>query len=325
MSPAAPSTQLGGTPQRTGLDALADRHLDWLAIANLVANIGIVVTGAVVRLTGSGLGCPTWPRCTDESYVTHPSMGIHGAIEFGNRMLTFVLAAIALLTFLAAWRAASRGAAWLAFGIGLGVPAQAVIGGITVLTDLNPWIVAFHLLCSLAMIGLCVVLLDHVKHPEVWGPAARATAPSSPALVRRLALATLAVGWVVLYLGTIVTGSGPHAGDENSPRTGLDPARFSHIHAWAVYALVALTVVVLLVARRQRDAALVHAAGTLLAVELAQGVVGYVQYFTDLPIALVALHLLGAAVTSAVLTWVVVRAFRPLTVVAEQDVRVERV
>lgn len=325
MSPAAPSTAPRSTPPRPGLDGLADRHLGWLAVANLVANIGIVVTGAVVRLTGSGLGCPTWPRCTEESYAAHPSMGIHGAIEFGNRLLTFVLAAIALLTFLAAWRATSRRASWIAFGIGLGIPAQAVIGGITVLTDLNPWIVALHLLLSLAMIGLCVVLLDHVRHPEVWGSAARATAPATPPLVRRLTIAAFAVGWVVLYLGTIVTGSGPHAGDENAPRTGLDPATFSHVHAWAVYALVALTVALLVVARRRGDTQLTRAVTALLAVELAQGLVGYVQYFTGLPVGLVALHMLGAAVTSAALTWVVVRAFRPVTIVAEPDVRVARV
>jgi cytochrome c oxidase assembly protein subunit 15 len=252
-------------------------------------------------------------------------MGIHGAIEFGNRLLTFVLAAIALLTFLAAWRATSRRASWIAFGIGLGIPAQAVIGGITVLTDLNPWIVALHLLLSLAMIGLCVVLLDHVRHPEVWGPAARATAPATAPVVRRLTLALFAVGWVVLYLGTIVTGSGPHAGDETAPRTGLDPATFSHLHAWAVYALVALTVALLVVARRRGDTRLTRAVTVLLVVELAQGVVGYVQYFTGLPVGLVALHMLGAAVTSAALTWVVVRAFRPITFVAEPEVRVARV
>ncbi len=159
-----------------------------LAIANLVANIGIVVTGGAVRLTGSGLGCPTWPRCTDESYVPHGELGVHGVIEFGNRMLTFVLAAVAIGCWVAALialrRARARGGSdslpfWLATVVALGVPAQAVVGGITVLTDLNPWIVSFHLLVSMAMIGVCVLLLD-----ELRGPAR----PTAAGGVRALAL-----------------------------------------------------------------------------------------------------------------------------------------
>ena len=139
------------------LDRLA-RYLWPLAVANLLANIGIVVTGAAVRLTGSGLGCPTWPRCSDESYVAHGELGLHGVIEFGNRTLTFLLAAIALLCFLAALGARHRRATRLAFAIGLGIPLQAVIGGITVLTDLNPWIVAGHFLLSMAIIMICIAL-----------------------------------------------------------------------------------------------------------------------------------------------------------------------
>ena len=126
--------------------------------------------------------------------------------------------------------------------IALGIPAQAVIGGITVHTDLNPWVVALHLLVSMAIIGACVLLVDHlVGRPRAWA------APRS----RRAALATFAVGWVVLYLGTVVTGSGPHSGDEDSRRTGLDPGTMSHVHAWAVYALVALTITTLVLARRE--------------------------------------------------------------------------
>lgn len=289
-------------PPPAGRD-LATRWVGPLAVANLVANIGIVLTGGVVRLTGSGLGCPTWPRCTDESFVPHGSLGIHGAVEFGNRLLTFVLAAVALLTFLAAWRAGRRRAARLAFVVGLGIPAQAVIGGITVLTDLNPWIVSLHLLLSLAMVAVCVLLLDVLRHPE---PAATPHAP----VVRRLGLAAMAAGWVVLYLGTVVTGSGPHAGDAEAPRTGLDPELFSRVHAWSVYVLVALTVAMVVVARRHGDALLVRAAVALLVLELAQGVVGYVQYFTGLPIPLVAIHLVGAATTSAALAWVLIRTRR---------------
>ena len=273
-----------------------------LAVANLVANIGIVVTGGAVRLTGSGLGCPTWPRCTDESYVPHGELGVHGVIEFGNRMLTFVLAAVAIGCWIAALialrRARARGGSdslpfWLSTVVALGVPAQAVVGGITVLTDLNPWIVSFHLLVSMAMIGVCVLLLD-----ELRGPVRSAAAGG----VRGLAWAMFAAGWVVLYIGTVVTGSGPHAGDVDSPRTGLDPLQVSQLHADAVFLFIGLTIGLVLVASGLAR----RAAVTLLVVQLAQGAIGFVQYASDLPIVLVGFHLLGAALVSASMTWAVI-------------------
>ncbi len=271
------------------LDRLA-RYLWPLAVANLVANIGIVVTGAAVRLTGSGLGCPTWPRCTDASYVAHGELGIHGAIEFGNRLLTFGLIAVAILCFLAALGSRHRRATRLSVVIGLGIPLQAVIGGITVLTDLNPWIVAGHFLLSMAMIMVCVALLDELRSPD------RGLAPPLP---RSLAWATLAAGWVVLYLGTVVTGAGPHAGDTESPRNGLDPSTVSHLHAYSVYVLVGLTVVLLAVAVRGGHTWLARVTGLVLLIEVMQGVLGWVQYWLDLPVGLVALHMLGAALLAA--------------------------
>ena len=273
----------------TLLDRLA-RYLWPLAIANLVANIGIVVTGAAVRLTGSGLGCPTWPRCTDASYVAHGELGLHGAIEFGNRMLTFALTAVAILCFLAALGSGIRRAKRLALVVVLGIPLQAVIGGITVLTDLNPWIVALHFLLSMAMIMVCVALLDELRSP------ARDAAPTLP---RTLAWTTLGAGWVVLYLGTVVTGAGPHAGDTDSPRNGLAPATVSHLHAYAVYVLVALTVALLVVALRGGHRWLATVTGLVLLIEVLQGVLGWVQYSLDLPVGLVALHMLGAALLAA--------------------------
>ncbi|MEO5664798.1 MAG: COX15/CtaA family protein [Nocardioides sp.] len=281
----------------------APRLLWPFAIANLVANIGIVVTGGAVRLTGSGLGCPTWPRCTDDSYVPHSELGIHGAIEFGNRMLTFVLVVIAIGCWIAALvllvRTWHGRRAWrpfiLATVIALGIPAQAIIGGITVHTDLNPWIVSLHLLVSMAMIGVCVVLLDVLR-----GPAREATGR-----LRRMAWLVFGTTWIVLYLGTVVTGSGPHSGDLDSRRTGLDPQVMSHVHAAAVYALLAFTFGLVLVAQRQGVTIVRNAAGALLALELAQGLLGFVQYFTDLPEILVGLHMLGAAFISAAITWTV--------------------
>jgi cytochrome c oxidase assembly protein subunit 15 len=277
-----------------------ERLLSRLALANLVANIVIVVTGGAVRLTGSGLGCPTWPRCTEASYVAHGALGIHGAIEFGNRTLTFVLALLALALWIVAIvgivRAfrAKRLRAWRSFVLAtvvfLGIPAQAVIGGITVRTHLNPWIVAFHLLVSMAIIGVCVALVDHLD-----GPARPAAIERS----RRLAWLVFAAGWGVLYLGTVVTGSGPHAGDEKAHRTGLDPQVFSWVHAVAAFALVATTIGLLAVARKQGEQRLAQVAALLLLIEVAQGVVGFAQYFLGLPVALVALHMLGAALLAA--------------------------
>jgi len=272
-----------------------------MAIATLVSNIAIVVTGGVVRLTGSGLGCPTWPRCTEESFVPHAALGISGAIEFGNRMVTFVLAAVAIATFVTAVRCGRRSLVRLAFVLGLGVPAQAVIGGVTVLTDLNPWVVAFHLLISLAMIGVSVVLLVRVREGD--GPAVLTVPEPSAWLVR----STFVAGWIVLYVGTVVTGSGPHAGDVNAPRNGLDPESLSQLHTDAVFLLLGLTIGSVLALRSaDAPARAAMAAWALLGVVLAQGLIGIAQYFSDLPVLLVGFHLLGAALVSAALTWLLV-------------------
>jgi cytochrome c oxidase assembly protein subunit 15 len=216
-------------------------------------------------------------------------MNIHSAIEFGNRTLTFLLAAIAVGTFVAAWQSGRREVRGLALLMGLAIPAQAVIGGITVLTDLNPWVVSLHLLVSLAIIALAVLFLRRVD---------RALPPLVAARPRLLTLAwlTYAVAWVVLYVGTVVTGSGPHAGDIHVPRNGLDPLQLSQLHADAVFLLLGLSIALVVVHPSRAVVALV-------VVELAQGTIGFVQYFTGLPIVLVGFHLLGAAVLTAVMTW----------------------
>ena len=155
-----------------GVTARLRRQDEWLtgwAWASIVANCVIVVTGGVVRLTGSGLGCPTWPRCTEESFTPHGAYDVHQAIEFGNRMLTYVLVAVAVGTFVAAWQSGRRDLRRLALVMALGIPAQAVIGGITVLTDLNPWIVSLHLLCSLVIIGVAVLFLQRQGFGKLGG------------------------------------------------------------------------------------------------------------------------------------------------------------
>ena len=291
------------------------RWLRPLAWASLLGNIGIVVTGGAVRLTGSGLGCPTWPRCTEQSFVPHGELGLHGAIEFGNRMMTFVLAAVAVATWVAAmrYRPAHRTLRVLATVLALGIPGQALIGGVTVLTDLNPWVVSLHLMLSMAMIALAVLFVRLV-YDETAGAGSTLRVP--PAL-RRVAVAILVTTFVVLYLGTVVTGAGPHAGHLEPEdlagdrvfvvRNGIDPQIVSHVHAAVVYLLVALTLVALVTAYRLGASGEVRrAAVTLLAVEVAQGALGFTQYVRDLPVLLVGLHLLGAALLTASATWLLV-------------------
>ncbi len=269
------------------------------AIASLIAQIGIVVTGGAVRLTGSGLGCPTFPSCTDESLVNTPELGIHGVVEFGNRTLTFVVGALALAVLIAALRAQPRrrSVVRLAAIVLLGVPAQALIGGVTVLTDLNPWVVMLHFMCSAVLIGVATALVRRIDEGD------EAPRPVAGPWLRVHGAAVLVVAYVVLYLGTIVTGTGPHAGDPDSPRTGLDLEAVSQLHVDGVFLLLGLSVGFYLFARGvgapQRT---VRAALVLLAVEVSQGLVGAVQYATDLPQLLVGVHMLGAALLAAAAT-----------------------
>jgi cytochrome c oxidase assembly protein subunit 15 len=263
-----------------------------VALANAVANGVIVVTGGAVRLTGSGLGCPTWPRCTDESFVATPELAGHGAIEFGNRLLTFVLTAVAIATVVVVFRSVRRDLRPLAVLGFLGIPAQALLGGVTVLTGLNPWTVAAHFLVSMALVAIATVLWLRSREPGVGQPLLR----------RPFVLLVNGIGAVtaaVLAIGTVVTGSGPHSGDPEAGRTGFDPELVSQVHADVVL-LLGLTVA-LLVALYATDSPgrVRRAARELLIVQLAQGVVGYVQYFTDLPIALVLVHMLGAVLITA--------------------------
>jgi cytochrome c oxidase assembly protein subunit 15 len=201
-------------------------------------------------------------------------------------------------TLVAAWQYSRRSLVRLALVLALGVPAQAVVGGVTVLTDLNPWVVAFHLLVSMAMIQVSVVLLRRLREGD--GPAV-ATVPSAGVWLVR---GTFLAGWVVLYLGTVVTGSGPHAGSADAPRNGLDPAALSQLHTDFVFLLLGLTIGSLFALRALGGPVrAVRAAKTLLGLELAQALVGFVQYFTGLPVVAVVLHLLGSAMVAGALAW----------------------
>jgi cytochrome c oxidase assembly protein subunit 15 len=263
------------------------------ALASVIANVGIIVTGGAVRLTESGLGCPEWPKCTADSLVATQEMGIYGAIEFGNRLLTGVLIAVAVGALLAAWLRVPRRMSLVklaAAGL-LYVPAQAIIGGITVWTNLNPWVVGLHFLASIPLVALSVAL--YVRSGEPDG----AIVPLVPRPVRLLARGLVAVTSGVIVLGVVVTGSGPHAGDADTPRNGMDPELMSQLHADLVWLLLGMTIALIaaLHAVKAPESAK-RTAYALLAVELLQGVIGYTQYYLGLPELLVGMHMLGAGV-----------------------------
>lgn len=294
----------------------APRWLRGVFLANLVAQAGIVLTGGLVRVTGSGLGCPTWPQCAPGSITptATQSQAWHKYVEFGNRLLTFVLIILAVVALVGAWRWARQlrrqgrpgrtPVVWLSATPLIGTFAQAILGGVTVLTGLSPVTVASHYLLSAVIIACAMVLVWRGREPGDQ-PLVKLGEPA----VRVLSKLLVALGAVVLVLGTVVTGSGPHSGDaEAYNRLGLDPEKMAWLHADAVILFIGLTVgmlVTLSVTKAPRNA--MRATWILLAVSLAQGVVGYGQYFTHLPWALVAVHLLGST-----LVWIAVLAI-PLT------------
>ena len=287
---------------RNRLPDRVDRRVIAAAWATLVVQIGIVGTGGLVRLTGSGLGCPTWPRCTDESLVATPEMGVHGIIEFGNRMLTFVLVVVAIVTFLfvVRMRRRRRDLFWLALAIGLYVPLQAVIGGITVLTNLNPFVVGLHYFASVLLVALSAVLVARVYATP--GPRI----PAVPQWYAAAAWVTAALVLVTVVVGILVTGSGPHAGDGGAARNGLDPEFMQHVHSWPAYATLALTLVLVAGAFRTMPALRLRLwTGLLLAVEVLQIIVGLWQARTGLPIVLVNVHMVLAVGLIAAMTAVI--------------------
>jgi heme a synthase len=274
-----------------------------LALASLIANVGIVVTGGAVRLTGSGLGCPTWPKCDGSSYVTTAAMGYHGQIEFTNRTLTGVVGVLALACVIAALlqpRHAPRRRTQLTWAaiVLASIPAQAVLGGLTVLTKLNPWLVSSHFLLSSAVITATYQLWTRTRDTPTPEPV------KPP--IRALGHTILATTALVLAAGTIVTGSGPHAGDTHAKRTGLDPATIAQLHTDLVMLLIGLTAATWLALRATGNRHSAHAAAALAIVESSQALIGFVQYFTHLPVILVGAHMLGACL-------VLIAALRLLT------------
>ena len=286
------------SPQTT----LTNPWLRRILLVNLILEIGIVITGGLVRLTGSGLGCPTWPQCVPGSFIPVPQQeeGFHKLIEFGNRTLTSVVGIAALLVIVAIWRWAPERRALRRISVLplVGVLLQVLLGGVTVLTGLNPATVAAHFLASMVLVSLSAYLLYRVGEGD--GPPVALARPE----IRLLALVTCATGAAVLVLGTVVTGSGPHSGDADTPRFGFDPRTIAWLHADAVMLFVGLVVAVLLAvhltASDQRPRRVWQ---TVLGVTFLQALVGYTQYLTGLPEVLVLVHMLGASLLAVSLTY----------------------
>ncbi|MGC5629699.1 COX15/CtaA family protein [Georgenia sp. Z1344] len=316
MSAAPPTDQAptsqhgGGGPVRPSRRDLVSPLTWWVAVANLVCQIGIIVTGGLVRVTGSGLGCSTWPMCEPGQFtpVFHEETSYHAFIEFGNRTLTGVLGVVALALVVLVWRTEPTRRRpdrlhALALAPLAGVILQAVIGGITVLLDLHPAVVGLHMYVSLGLVAFSTYLLVRLASPDTE------PRPLLDARTRTFVVVLVALAAVMTVLGTIVTGAGPHSGDDTHPyRWALDPLAITRAHAWTVYAFTAVLVVVLLLLLRRRRAQpalgrAVTAAWTLVGLTVAGAVTGIVQHNMGLPGGLVILHMLIAALVVGATTW----------------------
>ncbi|MET7457595.1 COX15/CtaA family protein [Streptomyces sp. NPDC005574] len=269
------------------------------ALAALVMSVVIVVTGGAVRLTGSGLGCPTWPKCTDDSLTTTGAMGVHGVIEFTNRMLTYVLCAAVGWAIVAArsekpYRRSLTRLGWAQFWVVMG---NAILGGIVVLVGLNPYTVAAHFLLSSALITVATVMWQRTREGD------GAPRPLVGRPIQQMVWFLVAAAVLLIAVGTVVTGSGPHAGDSSEvERMPLDWETVSKLHAVLAWIVVTLTFALWFVLKAvDAPAGPLHRTRELFLVLLSQGVIGYVQYFTNLPEVLVGLHMLGSG-----LVWIAV-------------------
>jgi cytochrome c oxidase assembly protein subunit 15 len=264
------------------------RLVQRLALSTLLLQMVLVVTGGAVRVTGSGLGCPTWPRCTGGSLTNTAEQGLHGFIEFGNRALAVAVEVIAVLLVLAVRRHA-REHTRLALVQAAVVPIQAVIGGLLVLSDLNPYVLILHFLASFPLIVAAALLVRRLQPGGHAHP-----------LVRQLSAGMVLAAAAVLVLGSLVTGTGPHAGDPKVERLPFDPREITQLHADAVFLLVGLTLATLLVAwSTPLRTWLLGIAGLLVA----QAGLGYWQYFHGVPALAVALHMAGATLVFTAAVW----------------------
>jgi len=272
---------------------VAIRLLPTLTGLLLFLQSALVLTGGAVRLTGSGLGCPTWPECVPGSYLPVEGQAegaLHAWIEFGNRLLTFALLFAALATVIAVLRSRRRDLRFLAATQILGILGQGVLGGITVLTDLNPLAVASHFLLSIALIAAATSLHSRRHHPQV-------RTSSTQVRISRISLLHISMTFIAIAIGTLVTGSGPHAGDVDAPRLDFAITTITRFHSAAVWILVIITAVFYFSPDLRFETK--RWLRIFFILTLFQGVFGYLQYFLGVPIGLVALHLLGS-----VLVWI---------------------
>ena len=253
----------------------------------LIFQTGIVLTGGIVRLTGSGLGCPTWPECTEDSYtpVEGQIEGFKSWIEFGNRLLTFALVLACALSILAVLISKRRDLRLLVLGQFAGIFGQAILGGITVLLDLHPATVAAHFILSIILIAGAQSLLSKAQSEYEWKKLEKST-------LHLLARSHVLLTFVVIVVGTVVTGSGPHAGDVASPRFGFEVRNVAWLHADLVIALFGISLAYLISSTTPADAK--RLLNFFFIISLLQGAIGYIQYFLGLPEVIVALHMLGS-------------------------------
>jgi len=276
----------------------------------LFLQAALILTGGAVRLTGSGLGCPTWPECTPGSYTPVPNQAegtLHAWIEFGNRLLTFGLVAISLIVLAHVLITKRRDLRLLAVGQLLGILGQGVLGGVTVLTDLHPLPVASHLLLSIILVAAAVSLYDRREAPVE-------KIKQSDKLISLLSQSHIALSFIVIVLGTLVTGSGPHAGDAQARRFDFDIRSVAILHADAVIAIFGFTLALAVAVRTNKM--ILKKIYIFTVIALAQGAIGYIQYFTGIPEILVAAHLLGAT-----LVWIAAWRIRLVFITASTNHR----
>lgn len=285
---------------------LGSRSYSRLAFTALVFLCVIVLTGAAVRLTGSGLGCEDWPRCNEERFIDVSST--HGAIEQVNRLFTGLVAVSVILAVLGAHRRLPRrpDLVRLAWGLVAGVVGQVILGGIVVLTDLHPLANQGHFLLSMVLVTNATVLwVRSTDHQRVERIGQRS-------LLQRLSLVAFLLGAIALYTGTIVTGSGPHAGDEEARRFGFDISHVARVHGISVILFLVTLLAIIVVVRRARDEwkAMSGVLEATMAIGVIQAAVGYTQYFNDIPAALVAIHIAGATAIMIAITRLVTQSNR---------------
>ena len=282
------------------LPTVVDARIRSFAVASVVVQILIVATGGAVRLTGSGLGCPTWPLCTDDSLVATPEMGVHGAVEFGNRLLSIIvgLVAVILVVLLLRMVRTRRDLFVPALLVLVGTVIQGIIGGISVRIRLDPFLVGSHFVISAALVALATVVVYRAfagRRGDRWG---------APVWFRIMTHVTSLLVTVTVVVGVLTTGSGPHAGDSTADRNGLDPELLQHVHSWPAYTTFAASLVLLIAALRL-GGRLRRFLIVLVAIEVVQIIVGVTQSRLGLPELLVGIHMVLAVCLVSAMTAVV--------------------